>query len=897
MINEEFMQEFIEEAFANLEDYETALLKLFKGDHNSELLNSAFRAVHSIKGTAGFFALSNIVKLAHTMENLLGEIRDGKRPMSILAIEKCLFGCDVLRQLVADASNSNDVDITDTISGILNMDADIPSQEQLKHDPTPQPINDEPIVLSTPFPGVDLFVDLDELEAIDSSLPFNNVEMTDDVDTFEENQSELNHDKSAKPVSNEPKAVQTTEESVRVNVALLNTLLDLAGEMVLARNQLLKTLESVQKTIPGLQGVLQNIDSITTELQEQIMRTRMQPVSRVFNKFPRILRELARMTKKEVHLELDGSDVELDKSLIEALVDPLTHLVRNAVDHGVELPDERLIAGKGKIGHLKMKAYHEGDHVSIDITDDGRGIDVVKIKQKAISKGLIRQAEAVHMTEDDILQLIFFPGFSTAAEVSDISGRGVGMDVVKTNIEKMGGTINIFTKVGKGTTFRLNLPLTLAIIPSLIVGVQGQKFVLPQVYLQEMLRIKKNDTSRKLEKVKQAWMLRLRGKLLPIIHLADVLGIRHQSLEKDEKVHRVLVLNLGTRQFGLVVDQIFQREEILVKPLPKYLRFFKCYFGVTIQGDGKTAMILDPEGICNTAKLRFHEQAEADKNIVEEVKLDQQNILICSAGNSGKFGIDLAQVSRVEKIKSSAIEHIGGEEVISYRGDLLKVIRPDVLYPIGLPNQLPDHVYMVLPKFVSCPTGILMTNIHDTIVSTVQFTSDPHQHRGMVGTAILRNDPIQMIDLLSFMKHVQPERTSMPEISEFAYGKKILMVEDTPYYSRILSTHLKEAGFKVQLESDGKRALKKWNSETFDAIICDDLLPGINGIELLRESKERDRNGTTFRMLISMRMNAQITEECHQIGGIQTLYKGNWEHLFGFLNQWFELRAGVNHAR
>jgi len=403
-----------------------------------------------------------------------------------------------------------------------------------------------------------------------------------------------------------------SEDTIRVNVSLLNNLLNMSSEMVLARNQLFRTMERHKKEIPGIEPIFQNINHITTNLQEKIMQTRMQPVSNVFSKFPRIARDLAKKLEKDILLELEGTEVELDKSIIESLGDPLTHLVRNAVDHGLEQPEERIRSQKPRTGTIKLKAYHESGYVNIDVVDDGKGINTGVIRQKAFDKGFIQKADLSAMGDQESLQLLFRPGFSTADAVTDISGRGVGMDVVKTNIEKLGGKIEIFTELGKGTTFRLLLPLTLAIIPSLIVEVEDQKFALPQVNVQEIVRIKAGDASRKIEFINNAEVLRLRGKLLPIVRLADVLGLARTYVDPETKerradkrtrltdvrrnsmplppdkretrpvgdhrgygltnIVRILVIKIGARRLGLSVDSILGSEDEVYKNFRHQIR-------------------------------------------------------------------------------------------------------------------------------------------------------------------------------------------------------------------------------------------------------------------------------------------------------------------------------------
>jgi two-component system chemotaxis sensor kinase CheA len=541
------------------------------------------------------------------------------------------------------------------------------------------------------------------------------------------------------------------EDSIRVHVSLLNDLLNLASEMVLGRNQLLRAMEKHRKSIAGIDPVLQNIDHITTELQEKVMQTRMQPISIVFSKFPRIIKDLGKKLGKEIELKLEGTDVELDKSIIESIGDPLTHLIRNAADHGLETPEERERLGKPRTGHILMKAYHEGGYVNIDVIDDGTGINIDKIKNKALENGIIHSSDISIMGEQEILQLMFKPGFSTSDAVTDVSGRGVGLDVVKTNIEKLGGTIEIFTTLNKGTTFRLLLPLTLAIIPSLIVKVADQRFALPQANLQEIVRIKPGQAARRIEYINNAEVLRLRGGLLPIVHLADVLGLSRTNenspgsellaggspdgageaklrLRSLGNILRILVIKIGSRKLGIAVDAIHGSEEILVKPLSSFIKDCKCYSGVTIMGDGKTAMILDPEGIIAKANLRFNEgnTEKVDTSLDDEIKniSEQQDLLLFKCSGPERLAIDLSMVSRVEEIAPEEIQKIGDKEYIKFRQDSLRVIRPEDFLPIGRQTSSNSLLYVVIPKLVTHPMGIIIEQIHDTIRQRVCLNRD-----------------------------------------------------------------------------------------------------------------------------------------------------------------------------
>ncbi|PKM94418.1 MAG: ATP-binding protein [Firmicutes bacterium HGW-Firmicutes-1] len=670
------------------------------------------------------------------------------------------------------------------------------------------------------------------------------------------------------------------EDSIRVNVMLLNDLLNLASEMVLAKNQLLRSIDSHRKSIPGIEPIFQNINHITTNLQEKIMQTRMQPIAIVFNKFPRIIRELSKKLGKDIHLEMEGIDVELDKSIIEALGDPLTHLIRNAVDHGLELPDAREKQGKKRVGSVTLKAYHEGGYVNIDIIDDGKGIDIEYIKEKALSKGFVDKFDIATMGDQDILKLLFKPGFSTAEIVTDISGRGVGMDVVKTNIEKLGGTIEIFTVLHVGTTFRLLLPLTLAIIPSLIVESENQKFALPQVNLQEIVRIKASDPARRIEYINNAEVLRLRDKLLPIVHLSEVLGmertfidqntgerveekrrnlfhsrrVNQQTVPKENDLReigdrrqlnninivRILVIKIGSRRLGLAVDAIHGSEEILVKTLPVYVKDCKCYSGVTILGDGKTSMILDPSGIIEKANLHYFDGMDEknlkDVTLESENMRETQNLLLFQCSGPETLALNMAMVSRVEEIKAEDIDKIGDKEYIKFRGESLRVVRPEDFIPITNQKSLKSKYYVIIPKLVGHPMGILIEKIQDTVQAVVHIKQDDNiTEKGLIGSTILNNTIILLVNIYELFEKANPEHYKVETTIKKGVKMNILLVEDTPFFQKLEKSYLEDAGYNVHLSENGKEAMEFLQTEKVDAVVSDIVMPIMNGLELVRK--------------------------------------------------------------
>lgn len=597
-------------------------------------------------------------------------------------------------------------------------------------------------------------------------------------------------------------------ETIRVSVTLIESLMNLAGELVLGRNQLRQELESALRTNPKLNTIFQNVDAVTSEVQEDIMQMRMQPVGNLLNKFSRIVRDLSRQLSKEVELIIEGKDVELDKTMLEGLSDPLTHLVRNSLDHGIEMPDEREKKGKPRVGTLQISTFHEGGQVNIMVRDDGKGIDPDTILRKAIENGHISADKASFLSDSEKIHLIMLPGFSTATAVTDISGRGVGMDVVKTNIEALGGQLELESHPGKGTTIRIRLPLTLAIIPSLIVGSGGLRFAIPQVNVQELFLIRSGEKTRKIEKIGEAKVLRVRERLLPLVSLSDVLGIEktfsapvsnqelkdrrmneedrrrsmNMALEEahstNEKRHistdrrkswrndiNVVVLKIGLNSFGLIVDKLFDNEEIVVKPLSTHIKDCRCFAGATIMGDGRVAMILDAVGIAEYAKLNFTEvnREEYRRRKIEEGKRQNRNgniesILLFNSSENEYFALTLEAISRLEMVKPEDIYRIGKRDYVAYLNESIPLIYLEDILPVKpFPKDL-EHYFILIPKTNLDPVGIAISRIQDTIEVNVDIKHDKITPPGLLGTAFV-NDNLTMflntVELLELIyRHV-----------------------------------------------------------------------------------------------------------------------------------------------
>ncbi len=728
----ELLAEFRTESLEHLEDVEQLFVEIAGDDEarRAEVLNAIFRAVHSIKGAAGFFDLHAIGQLAHASENLLMKVRDGEIPYAEEMTDALLSALDKLRQLVNALPELLEVSVDDeceSLASLTERGADAPAVPSAGAEPD-----------SPQTPGASG----ETGSPLGKSAP----------------QASPPAEKDAGSPLGGPSPKQNAE-SIRVPVPLLDQLMNLAGELVLARNQLISQLDHIEDG--GLRGVARHIDLVTSELQRDIMYTRMQPVGSVFRRFHRIARDMSRRLGKRVDLQLVGEDVELDKSIIELLGDPLTHLVRNALDHGIERADERAALGKPETARLLLSATHENGLVNIEIADDGRGIDAERMRAVAVDRGIVDAAAAARLSDSEARALVFAPGFSTATEVTDLSGRGVGMDVVQSNIKKLGGKIDIESELGIGTTVRIRLPLTLAILPSLIVGVGEERFAIPQVNLAEIVGVQADEIPERVETIRGTPTLRHRDGLLPLIWLADVLAIPDAAttaeataaLDLDHTLH-VLVLRVDRGEYGLVVDRIQDPEEIVVKPLSEMLKECRAFVGSTIMGDGRVAMILDVAGVAARAELVFDDVEPADRVATDEATTANRSreLLVFTSSPEDRFAIEVDRIVRLERVEKSDLECVNGRDYMQYRGSGLRLLRLDDRLDVR-PFEPDDSTLLVLiPRIQGTTAGILVREVVDTVHTSAcldRETADPDcvLGRAVVGGHVtLLLDPQRLVD-------------------------------------------------------------------------------------------------------------------------------------------------------
>jgi len=739
--DDEIIEQFLMESRENLDLLDRELVELELDPSSQRLLSSIFRTVHTVKGTAGFLAFKKLEAVAHTGESLLSLLRDGKIRLEETRTTGLLAMVDAIRRLVnqvATQGNEGTEHLGALIEalGMLKEDSKLAAASaqlaNLGHGPKILEPAAKPIAEATK-----------PVECTITAPPPTAYSFSPAV-AVSEAKAESNEQKlgaAANLTKPSPDEGRHADTRIRVDVSLLDRLMNLVGELVLARNQLLQYASKSQDE--ALIGTCQRLNLIAAELQEGVMKTRMQPIDNVWSKFPRIVRDLARSCGKEVALEMDGNSTELDKTIIEAISDPLTHLIRNSIDHGLEAPAERQIAKKARRGVLKLRAFHEGGRVNIDVMDDGRGIDVERIRAKAIERGLITPESARSLSSHDILCFIFAPGFSTAETVTNVSGRGVGMDVVKSNIERIGGTVDIETKLGQGTSIRIKIPLTLAIVPALVVGAGGELFAIPQVNLVELVRLDNEQAKGALEYIHGVPVFRLRGTLLTLIELSQVLNLESK---KHEDVN-IVVLQADERQFGLLVDSINDTEEIVVKPLNRELKSLNVYAGATIRGDGRVALILDVVGLAERAAIGVSERRAGVRTGTEDsVQTDRKSerLVLFRSGTGARMALPLDTVARLEEFSRDKIETIGDQEVVQYRGEIMPLIHLTEMF--GGRRGTGDLLQVIVHASEAGSVGFVVEAIEDIVESAAGADSRSGGRRGVRGARVVQGLVTELLD-------------------------------------------------------------------------------------------------------------------------------------------------------
>ena len=770
-MSDDIVREFLVESNENLDLLDRELVLLEKDPRNNDTLSSVFRTIHTIKGTCGFLGFAKLESVAHVGENLLSKLRDGTMQLNPGITTALLKLVDAIREMLESIDGTgaegerDDTALIETLT-VLHGGDNAPPRSSPPLPPAPAVLADEKPEAAMQIPSIGAIL-IEKGAATEKEIA-SAIEIQKQGDP--RHLGEILVEQGAVKSHELVDALQTQqaarsmagESSIRVDVSLLDKVMNLVGELVLTRNQLLQFSNTLKHA--GHHATSQRLNSIAKELQGGVMRMRMQPIDTVWSKFPRTVRDVATACGKQVRIEMEGKETELDKSIIEAIKDPLTHLVRNSVDHGIELPAKRQAAGKSPEGCVTLRAYHEGGHVNIEISDDGAGLDCAKIGAKAIQQGLITAEQSAHMSECETVNLIFAPGFSTAEKITNVSGRGVGMDVVKTNIEKIAGTVDVQTKLGAGTTIKMKIPLTLAIIPALMVTCAGDSYAIPQVSLLELVRIDTQTRGAAIEYVHGAPVYRLRGRLLPLVYLDQALGLeREAQADAVTTSTNIVVLQADERVFGLVVDCVNDMEEIVVKPLGKIVKGIAAFAGATIMGDGSVALILDARGIAHAAnilgKARNAMKAEIE-TAVGAKKAEIQTLLLVRLASGGHAAIPMAMIERLEEFPAKVLEKIGTQQAIQYRAMAMPLLGLDALLEERrsrarvrrTASKIPtESISVVVCGEARSQIGLMVDRILD-VVNEPATARGASTRDGVLGTQIIQERVTEILDLGNILR-------------------------------------------------------------------------------------------------------------------------------------------------
>ncbi len=915
---DDLIGEFITETSESLAVLDLELVKLEQNPNDQGILGNIFRLVHTIKGTCGFLGLPRLESVAHAGENVLGKIRDGAITVTPGAISLVLEAIDRIKGLIeylSEQGSEPEGEDKELIARLNKFAESNGASDAVAAASAPKPA---PAPEKAPEPRLDGMFSPDELKTVSSTSAatleeleraFANASSTLDggLDYTKAPETYLVTDTaasappaSAAPVAaaNKPaiseqakeKAIKqgldtdakegggnVANQSIRVNLDVLESLMQMVGELVLTRNQLLQVVR--HRDDRELKAPLQQLSQITSELQESVMKTRMQPIGNAWSKFPRLIRDLSHELGKKIELKMIGESTELDRQLLEMIKDPLTHMVRNSCDHGLERPEDRLAAGKGETGTVTLHAFHEGGHIIIEIKDDGRGLNVDKIKQKIVEKDLATDAELEQMSDEAIMQFIFKAGFSTADKVTSVSGRGVGMDVVRTNIEKIGGTVSLSSTMGKGSTFHIKIPLTLAIVSVLLVEASGLKFAVPQINVVELVRVGE-ESEYKVETINHSAVLRLRDRLLPLMKLRDILGlpapVAAEGAEAVEIDGYVAVLRIGATDFGLVLDKIYDTEEIVVKPVSPLLGAVDVYSGNTILGDGSVIMILDPNGLAKSFGDReAGGKEEASKDAVDGNKEKMASFLVFRAGSGAPKAVPLELVSRLEVIEANAVELSGHEYVVQYRGDLMRL---KTLPEMSIPSSGAFDV--VVFTYDNRTVGLVVDSISDIVEAplAMKLTTAEEYY---LGSLVVSGKTTDVVDVGYLLKDLANDLTHLGNSAARVSGVKVLVVEDSVFFRKLIVPFLANVGYEVSEAATPQEALTmvEKRGPIFDIIVTDIEMPEMDGFELTAQQRADPRMARVPILAYTSTVNEIFKQRAEKVGMSAIILKTDRESL------------------
>jgi two-component system chemotaxis sensor kinase CheA len=857
---DDLLREFLTETSESLDTVDNQLVRFEQDPSDAKILDNIFRLVHTIKGTCGFLGLPRLEALAHAGETLMGKFRDGM-PVKAEAVTLILSSIDRIKEILAGLEatetepEGTDEDLIERLHAMAegghHAEAEAEPAPVVAAPPVASAMTQEAVkevakgtlveqVLERPLrPGE---VSLDDLErafretateaapapkAAPKPAPApsaKEVKAEARVSAKESSKAKPARKAAASPDADGEVADKIANQSIRVNVDTLEHLMTMVSELVLTRNQLLEISRRNEDT--EFKVPLQRLSNVTAELQEGVMKTRMQPIGNAWQKLPRIVRDLSGELGKQIELEMHGADTELDRQVLDLIKDPLTHMVRNSADHGLETPAERLASGKGEQGTIRLSAYHEGGHIIICIADNGRGLNTERIKAKALQNGLVSETELEKMTEAQIHKFIFAPGFSTAAQVTSVSGRGVGMDVVRTNIDQIGGTIDIKSVAGEGSSVTIKIPLTLAIVSALIVEAAGDRFAIPQLSVVELVRARANSEHR-IERIKDTAVLRLRNKLLPLMHLKKLLKI-DDGTSSDPENGFIVVTQVGNQTFGIVVDGVFHTEEIVVKPMSTKLRHIDMFSGNTILGDGAVIMIIDPNGIAKALGAAGQSSHEiSDENAASHAMSGEQmtSLLVFRAGSDEPKAVPLGLVTRLEEIATDKIELSNGRYMVQYREQLMPLVQ---MKGVNVQTQGSQ------PILVFADDGRSMGLVVDEIIDIVEerlHIEVAGAGEGILGSAVIKGQATEVIDVGHFLPMAFADWFSRKEMRASSTAQSLLLVDDSAFFRNMLAPVLKAAGYKVRVAVNAQEGLLALRSQNFDVVLTDIEMPDMNGFE------------------------------------------------------------------
>jgi two-component system chemotaxis sensor kinase CheA len=845
---DDLLREFVTETNESLDVVDVELVRFEQDPNNAKILDNIFRLVHTIKGTCGFLGLPRLEALAHAAETLMGKFRDGA-PASSEAVTLILATIDriktILESLESDQREPEGVDddLITSLEGMvdrISIGGGKPESEHtvgtLVHQVLERPLREDEDTL-------------DDLER-----------------AFRNTAAEAEAVEPAKVAAatadagnKEDETGKSANQSIRVTVDTLEQLMTMVSELVLTRNQLLEIVRRHEES--EFKTPLQRLSNVTAELQEGVMKTRMQPIGNAWQKLPRIVRDLSNELGKKIELEMQGADTELDRQVLDLIKDPLTHMVRNSADHGLESPEQRRIAGKPEQGLIRLSAYHEGGYIIICIADDGRGLDTERIKAKAIAQGLVSEIDADKLSESQVHKFIFAPGFSTAAKVTNVSGRGVGMDVVRTNIDQIGGTIDVKSIAGAGLSFTIKIPLTLAIVAALIVEAGGHRFAIPQLSVVELVRARSGGEHR-IESIKDTRVLRLRDKLLPLVGLSHLFGLKGAD-EIDGGF--IVVTQVGNQTFGIVVDGVFHTEEIVVKPMSSKLRHISMFSGNTILGDGSVIMIIDPNGVAQAFGTTVASQlaaAEAAETRPLPATGSTTSLLVFRAGSSRPKAVPLSLITRLEEIDAQKIELSNGRHMVQYRGHLMPLISMSESVSIKGEGAQPLLVFSDGSRSMALVVDEIVDIVDDSL--DIQVASDTP---GVLGSAVVRGQATEIIDVGHFLPLAFEDWFRRKEQQVQHRARSVLLIDDSPFFRNMLTPVLQAAGYAVTAAASARDALALLGEgQAFDVAITDIEMPDMNGFQFAEAVRADPRTGDLPIIALSSVVSPEAIERGRRVG-------------------------------